>query len=100
MALWEYGELLAEAVSVSDEGDWVTKTALTWHGPSGDARSLSGGALPSLNRLGANDWELVAVTRNQIEERFQVKAITTYVLRRPLRRRTRRGDPYDALPVA
>ena len=100
MAAWEYGELMAESVLLADEGDWVTQTALTWHGPSGGRREVSGTIVNGLNHLGSKGWELVGMTRNQIDDRFQIKVVATYVLKRSLRRRPRHGDPDDSPPTA
>jgi hypothetical protein len=82
MATWEYGELIGQAISMNDDGEWVNKIALTWHGPTVDGGTVAGTAVSALNRLGAEGWEVAGVTRNQIEERFQVKVVTTYVMKR------------------
>ena len=101
MALWEYGELMAESVSTSADGDWVTQTSLTWRGPTTGGRAVEGSVVFGLNRLGAHGWELSGVTRNQHQDRFQIRVVTTYTLKRPVRRRARSsGDPYDDQPVA
>lgn len=95
MATWEYGELIAESVSISDEGVWVTQTALTWHGPKGGSKAVPGSVVSGLNRLGANDWEVSGMSRNQIQDKFQIRAVTTYLMKRPVRKRLRRdlGEP-------
>jgi hypothetical protein len=100
METWEYGELIAESVTVSDDGEWVTKFMLTWHGPGGGSRSVSPPTVHGLNRLGGRGWELVGVTRTQLEDQFQIKVVTTYVLKRSVRRRARRDDSYDSQPIA
>jgi hypothetical protein len=95
MATWEYGELIAESVSISDEGEWVTQTALTWYAPKGGSKAVQGSIVYALNRLGSNGWEVVGLTRNQIQDKFQIRAVTTYVLKRQVRKRLRHdvGEP-------
>jgi hypothetical protein len=95
MTAWEYGELLTESVTVSDNGEWVTKGVITWHGPNGMGNAVTGSSVYGLNWLGVRGWELVGVTRNQIESEYQIKVITTYTVRRPMRRRPRRGVSAD-----
>jgi hypothetical protein len=82
MATWEYGEMLLESVAMSDDGDWRTKSSLTWHDPADAITALKNSAVANLNLLGGVGWELAGVTRNQIEERFQIKVVTTYHLKR------------------
>jgi hypothetical protein len=99
MATWEYGELMAESVSSSSDGDWVTATSLTWRGPTTGGRSVDGTTVSALNRLGSRTWEVVAVTRTHLEDRFQIRVVTAYTLKRPVRRRVRAGDVDDGQPL-
>lgn len=94
MATWEYGELTAESLSVSDHETWVTNSAVLWRGPAGGSpKQLDGSGVHGLNLLGQAGWELVGATRNLIEEEFRIRVVTTYTLKRPLRRRSRSVDP-------
>ncbi|HEY1487725.1 MAG TPA: hypothetical protein VGF84_16575 [Micromonosporaceae bacterium] len=99
MATWQYGELMAESVSSADDTGWVTHTTLTWRGPGGAPRAVEGTVVHGLNQLGLHGWELSGVTRTHLEDKFQIKVVTTYTLKRPVRRRMRAGDPLDAVPV-
>jgi hypothetical protein len=100
MATWEYGELMAESVSSADDGSWVTHTSLTWRGPTTGGRAVEGSTVYGLNRLGAHGWELVGITRTHLEDKYQIKVITTYTMKRPFRRRVRNGDLLEAQPIA
>ncbi|HEY2793506.1 MAG TPA: hypothetical protein VGJ28_14170 [Micromonosporaceae bacterium] len=99
MATWQYGELMAESVSSADDDGWVTHMTLTWRGPAGEPRAVDGTSVYALNRLGIRGWELSGVTRTHLEDRFQIKMVTTYTLKRPVRRRSGGVDRVDFEPV-
>jgi hypothetical protein len=99
VATWEYGELMAESVSSASGDDWVTHTTLTWRGPTTGGRAVEGTVVFGLNRLGSRGWEVVTVTHSHLEDKFQIKVVTTYTLKRPGRRRLRPDDPYADQPI-
>jgi hypothetical protein len=90
-AQWEYGELLAHQAGAEVAASWVSPKGKVegggWKGllKKLAAREGEGEAVEALNALGAQGWELVAVSVSPIQgpRRAAGEAVTRWTFKRP-----------------